>query len=166
MFLPAIAIHPDNNREVLMVKKAISTRTQEDVDFYRKTDASPSHAFDKIVDESVEDLNYLISQPHVFHVIMILKLLMNRARPQNVIDTLHNVLSSTTANTPAYPAGHAFQAYYLAHKLGQKYPELKQTFNRIAKECDVTRVKAGLHYPSDGAFAKQIVDFLIALKIY
>ena len=39
------------------------------------------------------------------------------------------------------------------------YPEKKQLFLDIAKECDLTRVKAGLHYPSDGKFSKQFVDF-------
>ena len=31
-------------------------------------------------------------------------------------------------------------------------------FEKIAEECNITRVKAGLHYPSDGIFSKRLVD--------
>ena len=64
----------------------------------------------------------------------------------------------STAQTPAYPAGHAFQAYYLAKILSKKYPERKHIFDHIAEQCNLSRIKAGLHYPSDGEFAKKIVD--------
>jgi hypothetical protein len=68
------------------------------------------------------------------------------------------VLKSVSANTPAYPAGHAFQAYYLAKKLGKSYPELQPQLDAIAERCNSVRIKAGLHYPSDGQFSKQLVN--------
>ena len=76
--------------------------------------------------------------------------------PKQILPDL-DVLTSTTAHTPAYPAGHAFQAYYLAHTLGKKYPDLQDKLNEIAEQCDSTRVKAGLHYPSDGEFSKHLI---------
>ena len=69
-------------------------------------------------------------------------------------------LDLDTAQTPAFPAGHTFQAYYLSKYLSKKYPKKKEIFENIAKECDLTRVKAGLHYPSDGEFSKKLVDIL------
>ena len=30
--------------------------------------------------------------------------------------------------------------------------------DKIAEECNLTRVKAGIHYPSDGEFSKRLVD--------
>ena len=66
-----------------------------------------------------------------------------------------NVLPSKTADTPAFPAGHAFQAYYLVKILGKKYPHIKSELDNIAYDCDLTRIKDGIHYPSDGEFSKK-----------
>ena len=40
----------------------------------------------------------------------------------------------------------------------KKYPYIKPQLDNIARECDLTRVKAGIHYPSDGQFSKKLVD--------
>ena len=93
-------------------------------------------------------------------LIYLLKHIINRARPYQV-NTNILLLESKTANTPSYPAGHACQAYYLAKYLGKKHPEKQDELNQIAQRCDMVRVKAGLHYPSDGVFSKQIIDSMI-----
>ena len=67
-------------------------------------------------------------------------------------------IDKSTAQTPAFPAGHAFQAYLLSKKLSEKYPEKKKLFEKIAKKCDLCRVQAGLHYPSDGEYSKKLVE--------
>ena len=102
-------------------------------------------------------MNSIIHEPNI--IILSFKYFFNRARP-NQIDSTIEPLNISTAQTPAYPAGHAFQAYYLAKKLSKKYPHLTKIFNEIANECDITRVKAGLHYPSDGNFARYLVNKL------
>ena len=62
--------------------------------------------------------------------------------------------------TPAYPAGHSYQAYLLSKYLSKKYPNKRELFRKIALRCDDCRVKAGLHYPSDGEFSRYIVDII------
>lgn len=158
IWILAIPIYPNNEEEVLFVKQSINTRTIQDEIFFKLTDPSVSHAFVRVVPETVEHLNTIITQPHITFVIRFFKYFINRDRPKQLLPDL-DVLPSTTANTPAYPAGHAFQAYYLAIVLGKKYPELQFELDKIAEQCDSTRVKAGLHYPSDGAFSKQLVSF-------
>ena len=49
-----------------------------------------------------------------------------------------------------------------------KYEECsrgKKKLNNIAKKCDLVRVKAGIHYPSDGKLAKDMVYFLIRFNL-
>ena len=157
--LPSIPIYPDNEKEVLLVEKEIASRNQSDINFFELTDRSVSEAFTSIVPLSIEELDSLISQIHVVGIIIFFKYIINRARPIQVKPKL-NVLKSLTASTPAYPAGHAFQAYYLAKVLGKKYPDLKVQLDSIAETCNSVRIKAGLHYPSDGLFSKQLVNFL------
>jgi hypothetical protein len=73
-----------------------------------------------------------------------------------IVDALY----STTANTPAYPSGHAFQAYYSAKLLSKWEPEKKKEWGAIAEKCANIRIIAGLHYPSDRDFARRLVDKL------
>lgn len=155
--LPSFYIYPDNETEVLKVEHKINERTQEDIDFFHLTDRSVSEAFVDIVPMTIEELDYIISQ--VNNIILSFKYIINRARPNQINPKLH-VLKSNTSHTPAYPAGHAFQAYYLSKILGKQYPELQHTLNLTAEKCDQVRVTAGIHFPSDGLFAKNIVDYI------
>jgi hypothetical protein len=159
-FLPSIPIYPNNERDALLVKQAIHKRTTSDEEFFKLTDSSISYAFVGVVPETVEHLQAIIMQPYVKFIILSFKYFINRARPNQIIPSL-NVLTSISANTPAYPSGHACQAYYLAVILGKKYPDLQTRLDEIAEQCESTRVKAGLHYPSDGEFSKKIVSFFL-----
>lgn len=156
-FYPSLPIYPNNEREILLIKKEIKSRTQKDIDFFNLTDKSIVYAFLPFVNENYKELDSIISQNKIVMTILANKYSINRARPYQVCSTL-NYLSSTTDKTPSYPAGHAFQAYYLAKILGEKYPDKQKQFTEIAENCDTVRVKAGIHYPSDGQYSKKIVD--------
>jgi membrane-associated phospholipid phosphatase len=69
-----------------------------------------------------------------------------------------DALESKTANTPAFPSGHAFQAYYAAKLLSEWEPEKKKEWEAIAERVANIRIIAGLHYPSDRDFARRLVD--------
>ena len=156
-FLPTIPVYPDSYAEVKKVEEQISTITPSDTEFYKLTDPSIINAFLPYVNETKEELIDIMIR--VSPIIKFFKYTINRPRPKQINPQL-NVLESTTAHTPAYPAGHALQAYYLSKILSKRYPDKKELFDNIAMRCDLVRVKAGLHYPSDGKFSKAIVDAL------
>jgi len=158
-FLPTFPVYPNNEEESKEVEKLTKQRTYEDKKFFELTDPSVVHAFKDVVDESESDLNYIIQRPSLVFFTLYLKYSINRARPYDINENIIP-LESKTGNTPSYPAGHAFQAYCLANVLGNKYPEKKQMLRSIAERCDKVRVKAGIHYPSDGEIAKKIADYL------
>ena len=83
-FLPSIPVYPNNERDALLVKKAINTRTLGDVEFFKLTDPSISYAFVNIVHESIEELNSLITQPHLKFIILSLKYSIKLARPKQI----------------------------------------------------------------------------------
>lgn len=157
--LPTIPVYPNSEKEALLVKEQINIRNKNDVEFFKLTDPSVSHAFSHILPENITDIDNIITQTHVSFPILFCKYLINRPRPYQLLTSL-DILHSNTGNTPAYPSGHAYQAYYLAHYFGKKYPELQYQLDSIAERCDSVRVKAGIHYPSDGIFSKQLVNFL------
>ena len=152
-FLPTIQfVYPKNNEEILEVIEYVKNRTFEDINFYKFTDVSIMPAFKKICPEiSGQEMNNIIFSKS--KEITFLKNIINRARPKQIYKNL-NVLKSETAATPAFPAGHAAQAYILANYLQEKFPERKQILEDLADKCNYCRVKAGLHYPSDGEFSK------------
>lgn len=157
--LPSLPVFKSNILESEEVLKQVELRSASDEHFFNLTDSSVSAAFVDVVDEEIKELDRIIRRPTVMIVLLSLKYIINRCRP-NQINKKIEPLFSRTANTPSYPAGHAFQAYYLANVLGKKYPKKKEQLYIIAEKCDKVRIKAGLHYPSDGEFSKAIVEFL------
>ena len=155
--LPTLCIYPNSEKEVLQVEKEIKLRNQHDIDFFHLTDKSVSPAFAEIVPLSIQQLDNMIKRFDVVSIIIFFKYIINRPRPKQIRPNL-DVLDSISADTPAYPAGHAFQAYYLAKTLGKTYPVLQYQLDSIAERCNSVRIKAGLHYPSDGEFSKKLVN--------
>jgi len=158
-YLPTIPIYPDNEKEILIVQKYVKDRSMNDISLFQKTDESIIYAFVDQVNESLQELNSIITSSHIIFFILFLKYSINRARPKQIDPSL-NSLKSNTADTPAYPSGHAFQAYYLAKYLSNKYPHKKEVLDHIAEECAMARVYAGLHFPSDNQFSRQMADLL------
>ena len=154
-YLPSIHVYPNNNNDLCILKQEISTRTLEDISFFNKTNRSVASAFLPYVNDKEDDLNIVLHSQD--RIILFFKYLINRRRPYQIDNTI-KPLSTKTSQTPAYPAGHAYQALLLAHHLSRKYPEKKNLFDNLAKKCNDCRVKAGIHYNSDGRFSKQLFD--------
>ena len=154
--------YPNNGREIgVMVRDYFPKRTPENIQFFKLTDSNPLEAFrGKLTDEQFRRLKKEVTSRAIVGKIMYYKRLYNRARPVQVAPEIVDALYSTTANTPAYPSGHAFQAYYAAKLLSQWEPEKKKEWEAIAERCANIRIIAGLHYPSDRDFARRLVDKL------
>lgn len=154
-YIPTIPIYPNNQKEIIKLKQLISFRTQEDINFFYLTNKTVSSAFLPYVNDNMYELDQIATSQN--NLILFCKYVINRPRP-NQIDPSIQPINIDTAQTPAYPAGHSFQAYLLYKHLSKKYPNQTKLFEEIALRCDDCRVKAGLHYPSDGIFSRQIVD--------
>ena len=156
-YLPTIPIYPNSKKEVKELKEIIKSRTQQDVDFFYLTNNSVVEAFIQHVKEEREELHKILISHN--YIIYFLKYTINRPRP-NQIDPTIKTLNIETAQTPSYPAGPSYQAYLLYKELSKRYPEKEKSLREIALRCDECRIKAGLHYPSDGIFSRKIVDIL------
>jgi len=159
--------YPNNNCEInIILKDYIYKRNKSDVDFFYLTDNDIPIAFQSIIkpnEMKKEDMIQIIMYPEVINIIMKYKNIYNRARPSQIAPDIINeengiLLSSKSANTPAYPSGHAFQAYYLSKILSKKFPERKDEIMKIAKRIGDIRIIGGLHYPSDRDYAYYLVD--------
>ena len=154
-WLPTIPIY--NNDEALDTYYEYLEMNKQDYDFFKFTDQSVVDAFLPHVYESKKEL-YILEQKTKI-VIKFFKYLINRPRPYQ-IDTRIKPKQSKTDKTPSMPAGHAMQAYFIAKELSKKYPEKEKIFYNIAKRCDEVRIKAGIHYKSDGELSRKLVDII------
>jgi hypothetical protein len=159
--------YPNNYSEInIILNDYIAKRNKSDIDFFYLTDNDIPIAFENIISSNEmkkEDMIKIIMSPKVINIIMKYKNVYNRARPSQIVPNIINkengiLLNSRTADTPAYPSGHAFQAYYLGKILSKKIPERKEEIMKIAKRIGDIRIIAGLHYPSDRDFAYWLVD--------
>lgn len=158
---------PDSRIEVeLVMSEYIMKRMPSDVAFFRITDMNPAAAFTNVIkhDEmTLEEMDKIMTSSRVMFVIKMLKWKYNRARPAQIAPELINekngtLLHSESAATPAYPSGHAVQAYYLAKILARRFPAKTQAVMEIATKCANIRIMAGHHYPSDRDFGWWVVD--------
>jgi DNA topoisomerase I len=88
-----------------------------------------------------------------------LKWLYNRPRPYQVAERFgfgFQPLGSKTAHSPAYPSGHAIQAYWLAAELSSISPQHRRSFMDLADAVSFTRLVAGYHWPSDLMYGKDV----------
>ena len=159
MWYPTIPVYPDNNKEIdFMVKEYISKRTQNDVDLFHLTDASPVDAFKtRITEEQYKKLYDIVESDQTRGKIILYKRIFNRARPAQVAPEKLNALTSMTGNNPSYPSGHAYQSFYTAKLLSKWEPARKKEWNEIAERVAYLRVYMGIHYPSDVEFARRLV---------
>ena len=159
MWYPTIPVYPDNNKEIdFMVKEYISKRTQNDIDLFHLTDASPVDAFKtRITEEQYKKLYDIVESDQTRGKIMLYKRIFNRARPAQVAPEKLNALTSMTGDNPSYPSGHAYQSFYTAKLLSKWEPARKKEWNEIAERIAYLRVYMGIHYPSDVEFARRLV---------
>jgi hypothetical protein len=152
---PSLPLYKNSNEEVKIVQYRLNNISPSELKMFWLTNKSVSYAFLPYADENLQELNKLSIKHNL--IILFFKYLINRIRPWQINPNL-NPVNISTAQTPAFPAGHAYQAYLLEKYLSKKYPNNKNIYKNIAKKCDSCRVAAGLHYPSDGKFSKLLVD--------
>ncbi|WLR43090.1 vanadium-dependent haloperoxidase [Bacillus carboniphilus] len=83
----------------------------------------------------------------VFVICWYLKFKWNVARPNQLNNQLATVVC--TPNHPTYPSGHATVAGCAEEILSYFFPAEECRLKTLAKQCSVSRLYGGVHYPSD-----------------
>ena len=122
-------------------------------------EATKQLGFNKEVYEKVEPILIRVVNPLALR----LKEYWNRARPfqyayEGEID--FQPLNTVSGNTPSYPSGHTMQVEAWALIMKLNYPDLSENFDLIANDVNQSRINMGVHFPSDIAFSKTIIEFL------
>lgn len=141
----------DMQREMSIVRKAISTRTEKDVESVANNDEDSFYSIKQYIKKmKVEfhenELRDIVQQ--AVPTIRYFKNKFNRKRPFEIDGNL-DVLGSKTNKTRSYPSGHSTQAMIVALYVARKFPEHRDGLMEAAKEIGMGRVKAGFHFLSD-----------------
>jgi len=155
-----IDIHPENSdnktkSEILLIKRAmkdlkpgeetfVNLSDKRMLDLFKSEAAQEEVHFD---DEYFEDL-----KDQLRGFILNLKFRFNRPRPVQVAKIMNidfPSLDTDTVGSPSYPSGHTIQAMVIANALGSLYPKLRDKFRNLAERIGMSRVQAGVHFPSD-----------------
>lgn len=83
-----------------------------------------------------------------------------RARPSVLYPALD--LAIPNPGHPAYPSGHAGQAWMQGLLLSYVDPEYKDAYMKFAKSVGFRREIAGVHYPSDSAAGRDLAEKIFA----
>jgi membrane-associated phospholipid phosphatase len=66
---------------------------------------------------------------------------------------------------PAYPSGHATQAYTTALILGYLFPDKKSYYYKRGENVAKNREYAGVHYASDTVAGERIATYLLPIIV-
>jgi hypothetical protein len=127
-----------------------------------------SYILERLVNEGLDkdEVKKIMTEMHddIMPLVIKLKFTYNRVRPYQLSFfkgfKLYPFMSKT-ADSPAYPSGHAYQARIFAEVLGNKYPKFYKALNDLANDIAWSRLYLGVHYPSDNAFALYAADVVL-----
>ena len=154
---------PEEKAETRLIIKALKNSSQADMEFADLADKSMISIFKSFAIENglyFDDEYYLDLTKQLKTIILNLKFKFNRKRPESVNKKIDSKNYKST-KSPAYPSGHAAQAYVIANTLSREYPHLEQSILNIADRIALSRFQAGAHFPSDlraGQYLANLLD--------
>lgn len=93
-----------------------------------------------------------------------LKMYYNRPRPYQLAPEYGKKIVRIIKDprTASYPSGHAFDAWTFGTILSRNHPEHTERFHEIAEKVSMSRVVAGVHFPSDLRAGRKAAEWTIA----
>ena len=141
----------DMQKEMAIVRKFVSTRTDEDVESVANNDEDSFYSIKEYLKKikvafHEDELRGMVKQ--AVPTIRYFKNKFNRKRPFEIDGNL-DVLGSKTNKTRSYPSGHSTQSMIIGLYASEQLPDHREGIMQAAKAVGMGRVKAGFHFLSD-----------------
>lgn len=164
---PPLNVSQETRNEIQTLKSYVELRTPEKIkeiisEFDSATMMFGSSTFGSLLQDRAKT-QMLFSRIYKEGNVVLLqqKLLFNRVRPSHLDPSLS--LAIELPNHPAYPSGHATQAYLIAHLLSILDPQHEAAYMQSAASIAKNREIAGVHYPSDSKAGRLLARQLFTL---
>ena len=137
---------------------------KEQVDLYdtKMIKAYKNFLADNNLDYDLDYLDKIVNDSNIH--IMKLKYKYNRPRPKQIAEFYgipFNPYKLKTSKTPSYPSGHASQSYLLSEILSRNFPKHSVELRELAKNITLSRIKGGVHFPSDSAYGIKVAQAML-----
>jgi hypothetical protein len=155
-------------RDLEVMTSMMDAVTTEDMTFARIVDdvSNMAQIFldyfgSKGIEETMGEFFRIDSQTE--SLLYYLKDKINRPRPYQLARAMGiemYPLIKTDAMSAAYPSGHALTAYTMSEYYARKYPMYRGDLIMIGERIADSRVKMGLHFPSDSEISQRICSII------
>lgn len=154
--------------ELLFLERVTKNASQEDIIFATKAETMEKDCYVQFCKEVLNQNININFFDKIFNqtdpILMFLKRHFNRPRPYQLAPYYNIQLKFSVPNDPfhpAYPSGHAFDAFIVEHILSKFFPNKKIEINKFCNDMAYSRYIAGVHYPSDNKISKILADTII-----
>lgn len=162
---------PANDDPVVLEELQLIKRAMEESpltpEFVEDASDNPVSLFVDFVDEAGLDVAIdtldALSQD-LLKVAFYLKYKYRRPRPYQLAPYYGMDIpapSNSSADSPAYPSGHAMVGFGIARFLERAFPEYARELEQLANNIALSRIQAGVHYPSDIVYAREVVNSIM-----
>ena len=158
---------PPNSKEELLKVIAISSNPTMPLQVRRICDIDIAEPFRIVLEKKgVEfpEAEIEVVRKNLRPIVKKLKYHFNRPRPYQVADDLGIIFvfdDLASAETPSYPSGHTLTAYVLAGTLARMFPDLSEEVYSIAEMIALSRIEAGVHFPSDNFYSMLLSEEIL-----
>ena len=152
--------------EINRIRRAVKDRTPDEETFIHLADDNMIDLFKSAAvsnDLKFDERYFIDLKRQLSPLAMGLKFRYNRPRPYQVAEALKldfDYSDLPSAKTPAYPSGHAIHAHSIANVLSFLYPRFDRVFRNLADRISLSRIQAGVHYPSDIAAGEEVANMI------
>ncbi len=156
----------ETTRELAVLGERNLSASTDDMQMFRTLDIHFTdeymETFDRLhIDYDPDEMLEMSKQ--VGRVVLEVKYHFNRPRPFQLAGHHGIQLSSAateSAQTPAYPSGHATQSMFLSLYYADRNPQHENAIMTLANQVAESRIVSGLHYPSDNEAGKELARYL------
>ena len=163
---PPMNSSEETTRELALLGERTLSTTSEEMQMFRSLDIHFTdeymEVFDRLhIDYDPDELVEIASQ--VGRIVLEVKYHYNRPRPFQLAGH-HGVeldsVATESAQTPAYPSGHATQSMFLSLYYADRNPQYEDAIMSLANQVAESRIGSGLHYPSDNEAGRELARYL------
>ena len=150
----------ENDTEIPHVINAQKGLSTDEMSFAKRVAKSPVDEFYtylitrgyRIKKSEIENI---WDDPRDMEMISKMKDVFKRDRPYWISPDI-DYIPGTGSDSYSFPSGHAYGAWKIALTLSKKFPHLRNSLETLADRISHSRVYAGVHFPMDIKFGKEI----------
>lgn len=153
--------------ELKYLEKITNSTTKEDLEFAAKADTQEERMyvlFSESIGLPITESFFKDIFSQIEPILFLLKNHFNRPRPFQLGPILGIQVAQKVpydAFHPAYPSGHALDAYIVEYVLTKIAPSKAKEIKHFTTKMAESRINIGIHYPSDNVISKKLADTII-----